>query len=277
MHMVKSFSKGRDPNGVITAFLNTKGVSGPRQENLVAIPWVKVWEAWDAMLLDPWNQAAGITHPRHAESNMVKMVTYNSWFMTGPIPEEELDAGYPQGMPRYIRHTAGIPFAYVKQLMRLRTGAHHLAIETGRWSRPVLPRQRRTCTKCTQTVVEDELHLLFECPAYVRIREKFENVLFSKFGGCRQATRTMRNDVAQVRQFMDQEPTYQVAKFVFECFEFRMSEECYDWNPAYDMSLFGEANWQGQVFDTLSSGLRGVSDESLTSSGTDSSNSAHGA
>jgi hypothetical protein len=275
--MVKSFSKGRDPSGAITAFLDTKGVFGPRQENLVAIPWVKVWESWDAMLQDPWNQAGDITHPRHAVSNMVKLVSYNSWFMTGPIPQEELDAGYPQGMPWYIRHTTGIPFAYVKQLMRLRTGAHHLAIETGRWSRAVIPRQRRTCSKCSQTVVEDELHLLFECPAYERIREKFENVLFSKFGGCRQATSTMRNDVAKARQFMDQEPSYQAAKFVFDCLEFRRSEECNDWNPYFDMSLFGEAEWQGHVFDTLSSGLRGVNDESLTSSSSDSSISAHGA
>jgi hypothetical protein len=52
--------------------------------------------------------------------------------MTGPLPQEELNAGYPQGMPRYIRHTSGIPFAYVKQLWRFRTGAHHLAIEMGR-------------------------------------------------------------------------------------------------------------------------------------------------
>ena len=61
-------------------------------------------------------------------------------------------------MPRYIRHTSGIPFTYVKQLMRFRTGAHHLAIETGRWARPKLPRQHRVCSKCSCTVVEDEVH-----------------------------------------------------------------------------------------------------------------------
>ena len=43
-----------------------------------------------------------------------KLSTYHSWFMTGDIPQEELEAGYPQGMPRYIRHTSGIPFTYVK-------------------------------------------------------------------------------------------------------------------------------------------------------------------
>ena len=103
--------------------------------------------------------------------------------MTGDIPQEELEAGYPQGMPRYIRHTSGIPFTYVKQLMRFRTGAHHLAIETGRWARPKLPRQHRVCSKCSCTVVEDEVHFLFECPAYDRIREKY-TVLFAQFGGC---------------------------------------------------------------------------------------------
>jgi hypothetical protein len=49
-----------------------------------------------------------------------------------------------QLLSRYIRHRSGIPFADVKQLMRLRTGAHHLAIETGRWVHPIFPRQLRT-------------------------------------------------------------------------------------------------------------------------------------
>jgi hypothetical protein len=58
-------------------------------------------------------------------SSLVKVATYNRWFMTGPLLQEEFDAGSPQGMPMYIRHTsAGIPFAYVKHLMRFRTGAH---------------------------------------------------------------------------------------------------------------------------------------------------------
>ena len=145
-------------------------------------------------------------------------------------------------MPRYIRHTSGIPFTYVKQLMRFRTGAHHLAIETGRWARPKLPRQHRVCSKCSCTVVEDEVHFLFgcllgyssclvvwiplfldpsdgafgrfdlaalcgcrtlnfclfvclfECPAYDRIREKYNTVLFAQFGGCQEASSTMKHN-----------------------------------------------------------------------------------
>lgn len=277
MHMVKSFSAGRDPNGAVTAFLATKGLSGPvNHQDLVAIPWVRVWASWDTMLEEPWDKASECTNPRRADSSLVKLATYSNWFLTGAIPQEEVDAGYPQGMPRYVRHTAGIPFAYVKQLMRFRTGAHHLAIETGRWSRPVVPRQQRTCSKCTQTVVEDELHFLFECPAYESIRRKYEDTLFSKFGGCRQATRSMITNSAKVREFMDQEPCFHVAKFVYECMEFRRSEECEDYNPYFDLSLFGD-EWQGRVFDNFSSGLREVSDQSVSSSEFGSGYVAHGA
>lgn len=160
--------------------------------------------------------------------------------------------------------------------MRFRTGAHHLAIETGRWSRPKLPRQHRICTKCSDTVVEDEVHFLFECSAYDRIRDKYESTLFAPFGGCRQAARSMKHDAAAVRRFLDQEPSFQVAKLVYECMEFRRSDECDDYNPYFDLSLFGD-EWQGRIYDTFSSGLGGGMVESLSTSRSGSSISAHGA
>ena len=167
MHTVRSLSQGRDADGTIAEFLATNGLAEPDNDKLAAIPWLKVWGTWDTMLQEPWDKVAAYANPRQSvSSNLIKLSTYHSWFMTGDIPQEELEAGYPQGMPRYIRHTSGIPFTYVKQLMRFRTGAHHLAIETGRWARPKLPRQHRVCSKCSCTVVEDEVHFLFECPAY---------------------------------------------------------------------------------------------------------------
>jgi len=76
---------------------------------------------------------------------------------------------------------------------------------------------------------------------------------------------------------MDQEPSYHVAKFVFECLEYRRSEECEDHNPYFDLSLFGD-DWQGQLFDTFSSGpIRGADEESRSSVGLNPSISAHGA
>ena len=49
--------------------------------------------------------------------------------------------------------------------------------------------------------------------------EKYEPALFTQFGGCRQATGSMKHHAEDVRKFMDQEPSFQVAKFVFECME----------------------------------------------------------
>ena len=40
----------------------------------------------------------------------------------------------------------------------------------------------------------------------------------------------MKHNSDNVRLFMDQEPSFQVAKFVYECMEFRRSEECEDYN-----------------------------------------------
>ena len=67
-------------------------------------------------------------------------------------------------------------------LIRFRTGAHHLAIESGRWARPKLPKQHRIGSKFSRTVFEDEVHFLSDCPAYDRIREQYEAILFAQFG-----------------------------------------------------------------------------------------------
>jgi hypothetical protein len=65
----------------------------------------------------------------------------------------------------------------------------------------------------------------------------------------KQADRVFKNDSAKFREFMDQEPCFQVARFVYEYMDYRRSEECEDCEPYFDMSLFGE-DWQGEVYDT---------------------------
>jgi hypothetical protein len=96
-------------------------------------------------------------------------------------------------MPAYVKHTGGIAFDQVKCLMRLRNGAHHLRMETGRWLNPRLPRYQKVCQKCTWgTPVEDELHVLFECPTYHHIRLKYEHTLFAgQFGGVSQVAKSI--------------------------------------------------------------------------------------
>ena len=54
-------------------------------------------------------------------------------------------------------------------ITKLRTSCHHLAIETGRYTQPITPREKRTCNKCH--ILEDEYHVLICCKKYERERE----------------------------------------------------------------------------------------------------------
>ena len=52
-------------------------------------------------------------------------------------------------------------------LTRLRLSAHFLPIETGRYTRPVIPQANRICKLCEKAskiqILGDEKHLLFDC------------------------------------------------------------------------------------------------------------------
>jgi hypothetical protein len=86
----------------------------------------------------------------------------------------------------------------LRHLAQLRTGSHQLRVETGRWERPRLPRQERTCLRCDSGAVDDEHHLVFDCPALQELREQHAG-LFS-----------VSEDL---RSFLEQE-SVQVADFV---------------------------------------------------------------
>ena len=57
---------------------------------------------------------------------------------------------------------------YRTVITRWRLSSFSLAIETGRHKRPIISRELRLCKTCL--IVEDEEHVLFECPAYQNIR-----------------------------------------------------------------------------------------------------------
>jgi len=72
------------------------------------------------------------------------------------------------GVPSSASYTA--PAAYLqivqrwperKRLAQLRTGAHSLAVETGRWRG--LPREERVCQRCGSGAVDDVRHMVFDC------------------------------------------------------------------------------------------------------------------
>ena len=60
---------------------------------------------------------------------------------------------------------------YRVALTRLVTSSHRLKIETGRWQRPILPRENRICGICGK--LDDEYHFLLECSVLKDIRQKY--------------------------------------------------------------------------------------------------------
>ena len=60
-------------------------------------------------------------------------------------------------------------------LTRIRISSHNLAIETGRYHNPPIPRDQRFCFSC-QTEIEDEEHFILYCPVYRDIRLKYNNI-----------------------------------------------------------------------------------------------------
>ena len=95
--------------------------------------------------------------------NATKLQTYCSELNPGL---ERHDAyGKSVFLPDYIR----VAFT------RLRLMSHNLKVETGRWCR--LPRRERVC-QCDRAKVQDEKHVLLECPlsAHVRQRQRYQTL-----------------------------------------------------------------------------------------------------
>ena len=65
-------------------------------------------------------------------------------------------------------------------LEKLRLSDHKLKIQSGRQTRPIIPRELRRCSYCPQTV-EDEAHFLFECIEDQELKSIFYNKLISVF------------------------------------------------------------------------------------------------
>ena len=64
---------------------------------------------------------------------------------------------------------------YRTVITRWRLSSHPLRIETGRYHRPKLQRNERTCIVCN--TLEDEHHSLFVCTAHTFIRTRYANIL----------------------------------------------------------------------------------------------------
>ena len=63
-------------------------------------------------------------------------------------------------------------FKYMQALSKLRMSSHRLAIESGRWARPISPPMNKLkCENCN--VLEDEFHFMIECKIFIELRTKY--------------------------------------------------------------------------------------------------------
>ncbi len=104
--------------------------------------------------------------------------------------------------------------AHLASLARFRTGSHWLRVETGR--REGLDRPDRTCPHCLGGV-EDEPHMVFDCPKYAHLRVAYSESLFG--GGQAQAQAAPRPSLAD---FLSQDPVA-VASFVHQCYRLSLA------------------------------------------------------
>lgn len=69
-----------------------------------------------------------------------------------------------------------------QQLSKLRLSDHKLEIEVGRYKRPKMPREKRTCPFCPNSL-EDEYHFVATCPLYREEREQIKTEIFNNQNG----------------------------------------------------------------------------------------------
>ena len=76
---------------------------------------------------------------------------------------------------KYAQYLSSVQRFYNRKLIsRFRCGCHGLHVDTGRFGQGAqkLAREDRVCQVCCSISVEDERHFLFDCPAYIHIRDK---------------------------------------------------------------------------------------------------------
>lgn len=76
---------------------------------------------------------------------------------------------------KYAQYLSSVQSFHNRKLIsRFRCGCHGLHVDTGRFGQGAqkLAREDRVCQLSCSTSVEDEHHFLFDCPAYMHIRDK---------------------------------------------------------------------------------------------------------
>ena len=101
-----------------------------------------------------------------------------------------------------------------RQFTKLRISNHALSIETGRYSKPKTPPDKRLCLLCDKNAVETELHMICDCPAYDKIRSDFYLKIKSDI-------LSNRNNIPALMNFKDEDQLFYFSIFIFKSFQLR--------------------------------------------------------
>jgi hypothetical protein len=105
--------------------------------------------------------------PRNAPSIGATLCTYHNWFASD-LPEN----GACWSCAPCIA-VPNIPYAQLIDLIKLRTSSHNLAVQRLREVHPRVPRASRICPLCNSGDVQDEHHMLFDCPHLDWARQQY--------------------------------------------------------------------------------------------------------
>ena len=148
--------------GEVDKFLGNVGcdaLSGqaPLDEDNVLAALCRVYDqVWDGLC----------RYPRQAPDR-AKLATYFAWF----------DSGAWLRRPKYM--FLDLPASATCTYLRFRLGTHDLQVELGRWQDP-RPRDQRFCRRCSMRAIDDERHLVFECPAFEYLRAARRHLFTSR-------------------------------------------------------------------------------------------------
>jgi len=112
-------------------------------------------------------------------------------------------------LPSHLRHN--ILNHLSRALSRLRLSGHNLNVELLRQQQHRVPYELRICTRCNWHCVQDEEHVLLDCPSadLANLRVKH-----------RQLFRSPSRNLNRLRDFISQADTKGLALYVHECLEY---------------------------------------------------------
>ena len=122
-------------------------------------------------------------------------------------------------LEQYLSQSQNI--MHTQALARFRISSHNLHIETGRYTQPKTPPEQRKCIYCNTDEVEDELHLVLNCPMYILERNELLHIIKPQISNYNHLTDTEK--FTEIMTTKNPESLRAVSKFVYRCLDKRMT------------------------------------------------------